>query len=84
MSRDVVLYTRRLCGICDDTAIELRRLRDDLGFTLIERDVDDDDALRARYNDVIPAVAVGERIVAQAPIDPETLREALVAALAYV
>jgi hypothetical protein len=78
----VVLYTRRLCGICDDTAIELRRLRDDLGFTLIERDIDDDDALRARYNDLVPVVAIGERIVAQAPIEPETLRDALVAALA--
>lgn len=81
MSRDVVLYTRRVCGLCDDAAAELRRLRDELQFTLTEQDVDDDAALRERYNDVVPVVVVAGEVVAHAPIDVPGLRAALAAAL---
>lgn len=81
MSREVVLYTRRVCGLCDDAAAELRRLRDALGFTLTEKDVDEDAELRERYNDVVPAVVVDGEVVAQAPIDLRALRAALAAAL---
>ena len=81
MSRDVVLYTRRVCGLCDDAAAELRRLRDELRFTLTEQDVDDDAALRERYNDVVPVIVVAGEVVAHAPIDVPGLRAALAAAL---
>jgi glutaredoxin len=81
VTRDVVLYTRRVCGLCDDAAAELRRLREELHFTLTEQDVDDDAELRARYNDVVPVVVVGGEVVAHAPIDPRELRAAVAAAL---
>lgn len=81
MSREVVLYTRRVCGLCDDAAAELRRLRDELRFTLTEQDVDDDAALRERYNDVVPVIVVAGEVVAHAPIDVPGLRAALAAAL---
>jgi len=81
VSREVVLYTRRVCGLCDDAAAELRRLRDELRFTLTEQDVDDDAALRERYNDVVPVIVVAGEVVAHAPIDVPGLRAALAAAL---
>jgi len=81
MSREVTLYTRRVCGLCNEAVEELWMLRGPLGFTLIERDVDDDPALVARYNDIVPVIAVGDEIVAHAPIDFANLRDALAAAL---
>ncbi|MHB8685053.1 MAG: glutaredoxin family protein [Dehalococcoidia bacterium] len=81
MTREVILYTRRQCGLCDDAAGELRRLAAELRFTLSERDIDDDPALRARYDELVPVVAARGRIVARAPIDPARLREQLSAAL---
>jgi hypothetical protein len=78
---EVILYTRKQCGLCDETAAELRRLRADLAFDLREVDIDADEALRAEYNDVVPVVAVGERVIAHAPIDAESLRGDLAAAL---
>ncbi len=81
MSREVILFTRRVCGLCDETAEVLRSLRDDLRFTLTERDVDEDAVLREEYNDIVPVVTVGGRIVAHAPVDAEALRSALAAAL---
>ncbi len=81
MDREVILYTRRVCGLCDETAEMLRSLRDDLRFALTERDVDEDAALREEYNDIVPVVVVGGRVVAHAPVDAAELRAALAAAL---
>jgi len=81
VSREVTFYTRRQCGLCDEALAELRALRDDLRFDLRELDIDADPALRARFTDVVPVVAVGERIIAQAPIDAAALRAQLAAAL---
>ena len=80
-ARDVILYTRNECGLCYTTRQELRSLRDELWFTLTEVDIDADVALRDLYNDVVPVVAVGDQIVAHAPIEPCELRELLAAAL---
>jgi hypothetical protein len=81
VTREVTLYTRRLCGLCDEAAAELRRLAPSLRFTIRELDIDEDAELRARYNDMVPVIAVGDRIVAQAPVDAPALRRALDAAL---
>ncbi len=82
MSREVTLYTRNLCGLCDEAAEELRILSRALRFTLIERDIDDDASLREQYNDIVPVVAVAGRIIAHVPLAPEDLRDVIVAALA--
>jgi hypothetical protein len=77
VSREVTLYTRKQCGLCDETAADLRALSGELRFTIREVDIDADAALRELYNDVVPVVAVGERIVAHAPVGAEELRAAL-------
>lgn len=81
MSREVILYTRRHCGLCDETADELRRLGGELRFALQSVDVDVDAALRERYNEIVPVVAVAGQLIASAPIDPQDLRARLAAAL---
>jgi hypothetical protein len=81
MSREVTLYTRSDCGLCNEAIEELWMLRGPLQFTLISRNVDDDPALVERYNHVVPVIAVGEQVVARAPIDFTNLRDALASAL---
>jgi thiol-disulfide isomerase/thioredoxin len=81
VSRDVVLYTRKECGLCDEAAAMLCHLSRDLRFTVTAIDIDEDPQALADYNDVIPVIAVGGRIVSQAPVDEVALREALSAAL---
>ena len=81
MIREVTLYTRKDCGLCDDLAETLRRLAPGLRFTLTEQDVDADAALRERYNEMVPVVVVAGRVVASAPVDPGTLEAALAGAL---
>ena len=79
--REVTLYTRAGCGLCDDAAAELRRLTVPLRFTLTETDIDADGSLRERYGDAIPVVAAGGREIARAPIDAAALEAALRGAL---
>lgn len=78
---EVILYTRRDCSLCEEAAEELAALQHELGFALRTVDIDTDEELSERFNDIIPAVAVDERVVAQAPIAPGSLREAITAAM---
>lgn len=80
---EVTFYTRKACGLCDETLADLRALRDELGFDIVERDIDADPELRDRYNDIVPVVAVGGEVVARAPVDATALRAALAAALRH-
>lgn len=80
--RQVTLYTRQLCGLCDEAAAELRRLAGPLSFSLVEFDIDDAAELRAQYNDIVPVIAVGETVIAHAPVDVAELRQAIAKALA--
>ena len=80
MTREVTFYTRNQCGLCDEALTELRALRDELGFTIREQDIDADPTLRARFTHVVPVIAVGERVIAQAPIDTHGLRAQLATA----
>ena len=79
MTHEVVLYTRRHCGLCDEAAVELRAVANELGFAFAERDIDGDPVLLARYNTVIPVVAVNGVVVAEAPFLVEGLREMVAA-----
>ncbi|MGE2689374.1 glutaredoxin family protein [Mycolicibacterium pulveris] len=61
MDRRVELLTREGCVICAGAATQLRRLADELGFTLTITDVDaaaaaGDAALRAEFGDRLPVV----------------------------
>ena len=73
----VTLYRRQHCGLCDDALFELRALSGEMQFTIVERDIDADADLRARYDEIVPVIAVGDTDIAHAPIDPGELRAVL-------
>ena len=57
----VTLYTRRGCHLCDDAKAVLDDARAQRPFELAVIDVDSDPALRARYTNDVPVVAVDGR-----------------------
>ncbi|GBD24521.1 hypothetical protein HRbin29_02199 [bacterium HR29] len=81
MRPTVTLYTRVGCLLCAEAESALRRLAARLRFDLSVTDIEADEELHRRFLFEVPVVAVGDRIVAQAPIDirrlEEDLREAL-------
>jgi glutaredoxin len=55
---EVVLYGKPECHLCDDARGVLERVRGELGFALVERDITADDALHRAYLERIPVVAI--------------------------
>lgn len=78
----VRLYRRDGCHLCDAAERDLAALAAELGFAVESIDIEADEALHRRYLLEIPVIAIGERELLRAPFSRQTLREALMAALA--
>ena len=75
--RTVTLYGRPGCHLCDDARAVLLRVRREVPFELVERDIESDDALLRRYLERIPVVAVDGREVFDLFVEEDALRAAL-------
>jgi glutaredoxin len=69
----VTLYSRPGCHLCDDARTALARVRERTPFALDERNIEDDDALHARYLERIPVIALDGRELFDFFVDEETL-----------
>ena len=56
--REVVLYGKPDCHLCDEARAVLERVRVELGFELVEQDITTDDALHRAYLERIPVVTI--------------------------
>jgi glutaredoxin len=75
--RTVTLYGRPGCHLCDDARTVLERVRREMDFELVERDIEADDTLLRRYLERIPVVAVDGRELFDFFVDERALRAAL-------
>ena len=73
----MTLYRRPGCHLCDDARVVLDRVRADLPFELVERDISLDDALHRRYLERIPVVAVDGEDAFDLFVDEAELRRML-------
>lgn len=56
MSTSFVLYSRSYCHLCDDMRLALEQCAGVLRFTVDVFDVDNDPALLARYDELVPVL----------------------------
>ena len=75
--REVTLYGRPGCHLCDEARAVLERLREELPFTLIERDIERDEALLKAYLERIPVVALDGEELFDFFVDEAELRRRL-------
>jgi glutaredoxin len=73
----VVILSRRDCPLCDEAIALSRRLRCDLRFRLIVKQIEDDSALHARYGMQVPVVFVDGREIGWGSVTAELLCDAL-------
>jgi glutaredoxin len=73
----VTLLRKRDCGLCDHAAAALSRISHKVPLTVEHVDIDEDEALQARYFLEIPVVLVDGVEVARAPIRERALEETL-------
>lgn len=73
----LTLYSRENCHLCEDMLDALEIYQEELGYCLTVYDIDDDDALVAKYNEHVPLVLIDEREVMRYFFELETLKVAL-------
>jgi glutaredoxin len=73
----VELYGRPGCHLCDDARDELVALRAELGFALVEHDIEADDELHRRYLERIPVVVLDGEHLFDFFVDAGVLRQRL-------
>jgi glutaredoxin len=76
----VTLYTKPDCHLCEQAAAVLRRLREEIGFELRERDITREERLHRAYFERIPVVALDGEELFDYFVDERALRERLAAA----
>ncbi|MHA7137991.1 glutaredoxin family protein [Rossellomorea arthrocnemi] len=75
--KQVLFYTRTQCGLCEDAKITLKLLQDELGFEIIEIDIEETDELTERFGLMIPVVELDGEILQYGQIDYFTLSKRL-------
>ena len=75
--RDVTLYTRPGCHLCDEAKSAIAPLLREFGATLREVNIDDDPILKERYGGDIPVIFIGQKKAAKHRIDVNQFRRQL-------
>ncbi len=73
----VTVFSKPDCHLCADAMAVLRRLQDELGFALQERDISADEALHRAYFERIPVVALDGEELCEYNVSEAVLRERL-------
>jgi glutaredoxin len=73
----VTLYTRKRCHLCEVAAEVIDDVREELDFALEVFDIDADPALRAKYDQDVPVVAVAGEVKFKYRLTAEALRAAV-------
>ncbi len=75
--RQVTLYGRPGCHLCDEARAALERIRGELPFALVERDIETDETLLKAYLERIPVIALDGEELFDFFVDEAELRRRL-------
>lgn len=75
--RDVTLYTRPGCHLCDEAKSAIAPLLQEFGAQLREVNIDADPVLKDRYGWDIPVIFIGPKKAAKHRVDVEHFRRQL-------
>lgn len=64
-NRDVTLYSRQGCHLCDEAREMIQPLVKESGVRFSDVDIDDDAKLLQNYNEVVPVVLIGKKEVSR-------------------
>ena len=75
--RDVTLYTRPGCHLCDEAKAEIAPLLREFGAVLHEVNIDEDAVLKELYAWDLPVIFIGQRKAAKHRVDLAQFRRQL-------
>lgn len=56
---EIFLYSKPECSLCDDLKADLVWLQRELAFTVVTRDINDDPALKEKFQYLVPVLEIG-------------------------
>jgi glutaredoxin len=75
--RDVTLYTRPGCHLCDEAKAAIAPILREVGAVLREVNVDEDPILKERFGWDVPVIFIGQHKAAKHRVDLEQFRKQL-------
>jgi len=75
--RDVTIYSRPGCHLCEEAKARMAPLLEEFGARLTEINIDEDPVLRARYDYDVPVIFLGARKAAKHRVDLAQFRRQL-------
>ena len=73
----LTLYTRENCSLCEDMLHVLHEFSEDLNFSLILVDVDEDPQTKKKYNELVPVLKLGDEEICHHFYDHRSLLKTL-------
>ncbi len=73
----VTVFSKPDCHLCAEAMAALRRMQDELGFVLEERDITAEETLHRAYFERIPVVALDGEELCECFVEEAALRERL-------
>lgn len=70
-----ILYTRKQCPLCEDARQMLELFQEELGYTIEERDIEENDKWLEQFGLMIPVLEIDGEIVQYGSIDPSKLEK---------
>ena len=77
MTKEVLLYTKTNCPLCDDAKVLLEVVLQDYNVEIREKDIYEDDDLLERYQLMIPVVEIDGEEIDYGQIDPTKVMKRL-------
>jgi glutaredoxin len=74
---ELIVYSKPDCHLCVDAMVVLRRLQDELGFALSERDITADEVLHRAYFERIPVVLLDGEELCEFKVSEQLVRKRL-------
>jgi len=78
VEKQVTLYTRGRCPLCEKAKQILLELQKEIPFQFIEHDIEEKDEWTEEYGLMIPVVFVGDKMVDYGQIVKEIVRSSLI------
>ena len=75
--RDITLYTRPGCHLCDEAKAAIAPILREFGAVLRQVNVDEDPVLKERYGWDVPVIFIGQQKAAKHRVDLEQFRRQL-------
>lgn len=77
MKKEVILYTKTNCPLCDDAKVLLEVVLQDYDVEIREKDIYEDDHLLEKYQLMIPVVEIDGEEIDYGQIDPTKVMKRL-------